>query len=376
LTLEQIINAYRSGQPLAHASTIPSAWYTDRRVLELEREAIFARSWQVAGRVDEVSAPGNYLACELSGGEPIVVARAEDNVLRGFFNVCRHHAAAVVTDATGSARHFRCPYHGWTYALDGSLKGTPDFTGVCDFDRSVNGLVPIEAATCEKWVFARPHQSGVSLSDYLGPTLLTQLRALGLRDLHWFERRHYTLNCNWKVFVDNYLDGGYHVPHLHKGLDSVLNYSEYVIEIGERYCLQTSPLVSDGADTQTGAVRKGDRASYHWIYPNFMINCYGRAMDTNLVIPRSVDETEVIFDFYFSDVSAAARDENLASIAVSEQIQEEDVAICVSVQRGLRSRAYDTGRLSVRREAGEHLFHRLLHGDLQEGQRAKGKGQR
>ena len=95
-----------------------------------------------------------------------------------------------------------------------------------------------------------------------------------------------------------------------------------------------------------------------------MINIYDEVMDTNLVIPRGVDKTEVIFDYYFADVSASAREKNLASIAVSEQIQAEDVAICQSVQRGLNSRAYNSGRLSVRREAGEHLFHRLLHADL------------
>jgi choline monooxygenase len=188
------------------------------------------------------------------------------------------------------------------------------------------------------------------------------------------ERRRYTLDCNWKVFVDNYLDGGYHVPHLHKGLDSVLDYSEYAIEIGERYCLQTSPMVSVGDESRIGAVRTGDRASYYWIYPNFMINAYRGAMDTNLVIPRGVDRTDVIFDFYFADVSDAARARNLASIEVSEQIQDEDVAICVSVQRGLRSHAYDAGRLSVRREAGEHLFHRLLHADLTAGLNAAKRG--
>jgi phenylpropionate dioxygenase-like ring-hydroxylating dioxygenase large terminal subunit len=123
-------------------------------------------------------------------------------------------------------------------------------------------------------------------------------------------------------------------------------------------------MVSEGADARTGAVRYGERAFYYWIYPNFMINCYGRAMDTNLVIPRGVDKTDVIFDFYFTDVSETSRAENAASIEVSQGIQDEDVAICASVQRGLRSRAYDTGRLSVRREAGEHLFHRLLHRDL------------
>jgi len=98
-----------------------------------------------------------------------------------------------------------------------------------------------------------------------------------------------------------------------------------------------------------------------------MINWYDGVMDTNLVVPRAVDKTEVIFDYYFGDVSSQARKRNLASIAVSEQIQAEDLAICESVQRGLNSRSYSTGRMSVRREAGEFLFHRLLHTDLRDG---------
>ena len=119
---------------------------------------------------------------------------------------------------------------------------------------------------------------------------------------------------------------------------------------------------------ETGAVRKGERALYYWIYPNFMINYYDGVMDTNLVIPRGIDKTEVIFDFYFPDVTdAAARTRNRASIEVGHRIQDEDVSICKSVQRGLSSRAYNAGRLSVRREAGEHLFHRLLHADLKTG---------
>jgi choline monooxygenase len=362
--LEQIIDLYDAEAPLERASTIPAPWYTDPRVLELELRTVFRRGWQYAGRLDQVRTPGEYLACELPGGEPIVVVRGQDEMLRGFFNVCRHHAAAVVTDAEGLARQFRCPYHGWTYSLEGELKGTPDFTGVCDFDRTANGLVPLDCSVGATWVFVKADAGGLSLQQYLGADLVGQLDGLGLDRLHWMERRSYTLDCNWKVFVDNYLDGGYHVPHLHKGLDSVLDYSEYTITNGERYCLQSSPMVSEGADDKTKAVRRGDRAYYYWIYPNFMINCYGHAMDTNLVIPRGVDKTEVIFDFYFADVSEAARRANLASIAVSEQIQDEDVGICVSVQRGLKSRAYGAGRLSVRREAGEHLFHRLLAHDL------------
>src|SRR5688500_8273389 len=366
-SLADIIDAYNPETPLAQASTIPASWYVDPRVMELERRTVFASSWQIAGRADQVRHAGDYLSCELPGGEPVVVVRGADGLLRGFFNVCRHHAAAVVTEPQGSAHMLRCPYHGWTYALDGGLTGTPDFAGVCDFDPAANGLVPIDVDVWEKWVFVRVNQADSSLSGVLGASLIDHLRQLRLGDLHWMERRRSMMDCNWKVFIDNYLDGGYHVPHLHKGLDSVLEYSEYTIANGERHCLQSSPMVTEGADERTKSVRQGERAYYYWIYPNLMINCYGRTMDTNLVVPLGVDRTEVIFDFYFADVSPAARAANLDSIAISEQIQDEDVAICESVQRGLRSRAYGAGRLSVRREAGEHLFHRLLAHDLKRG---------
>ena len=191
--------------------------------------------------------------------------------------------------------------------------------------------------------------------------------ACNLSSLHWFDRRHYVFDCNWKVFVDNYLDGGYHVPYLHEGLGSVLDYHKYTIENGPRHCLQSSPMVTRGAEAETGAVRKGERALYYWFYPNFMFNWYEGVMDTNLVYPRGVDQTEVIFDFWFADVSEAAREFNRASIDIANRVQDEDEGICRSVQRGLHSRAYDTGRLSVRREAGEQLFHRLLHADLRSG---------
>ena len=365
--LGEIIAAYDPDLPLERASTIPAEWYIDARVLDLERQTVFTRSWQVAARLDQVQDAGSYVTCELPAGEPIVVVRGADLVLRAFFNVCRHHAAAVVSEPSGHARVLRCPYHGWTYGLDGELKGTPDFAGVCDFDRAGSGLVPIDVDTWQGWVFVRVDREGPSLPEFLGDDLIAQVRELTLDRLSWLERRVYRLSCNWKVFVDNYLDGGYHVPHLHKGLDSVLDYSSYTIENGARFCLQSSPMVTEGAEQSTASVRTGDRARYYWLYPNFMINSYAGAMDTNLVIPRGVDATDVVFDFYFEDASEVAQARNRASIDVSERIQDEDVAICESVQRGLRSRAYGTGRLSVRREAGEHLFHRLLYRDLRSG---------
>ena len=207
-----------------------------------------------------------------------------------------------------------------------------------------------------------------SLRASLGEDLVAQIARLDLSQFTFQERRRYAFECNWKVFVDNYLDGGYHVPYLHKGLDSVLDYAQYTIENGARHCLQKSPIVREGAEPQTGAVRQGEVALYYWMHPNFMINWYEGVMDTNLVFPLGVDRTEVIFDFYFTDVSTEeARARNRASIDVGQRIQDEDTDICRSVQRGLMSSAYRAGRLSVRREAGEHLFHRLLHADLTSG---------
>ena len=372
--LKAIIDGYNPNTPVASASTIPATWYTDERVFHLEKETVFGQSWQFAARLDQLRESGNYVTTEIAG-EPIVIVRGSDGELRAFFNVCRHHAAAVMTEAEGRANQLRCPYHGWTYSLEGELKGTPDFTGVCDFDRGANGLVPVEIATWEKWVFVNidggqnPLLKGsqMNLNEFLGNDLIGRFGELNLSNLSWFQQRRYTLNCNWKVFVDNYLDGGYHVPHLHKGLDSVLDYSNYTIENGEHFCLQSSPMVRAKDNDDVSAVRTGKRAFYYWLYPNFMINCYEGVMDTNLVRPLAIDRTEVVFDFYFADISETVRERSLASIDVGDLIQQEDVDICESVQRGLQSRAYDAGRLSVRREAGEHLFHRLLYADLKLG---------
>jgi choline monooxygenase len=358
-----VLNLYNPSNPLDHASTIPAPWYRDAQVEELERSNVFSATWQGVGRADQVRGNGQFFTADVAG-EPIVVVRGDDGQLRAFFNVCRHHAAAVVTEPQGCAKQFRCPYHGWTYGIDGALKGMVEFDGVCNFDRADNGLVPLRVDSWENFVFVNLHPHAMPLREFLGavPGLVTPLD-IGNK-LHFFDRRIYTLNCNWKVYVDNYLDGGYHVPHAHKGLSSVIEYTKYTIENYERSCIQSSPLSSNsGTSAGVAATRQG-RAFYLWIYPNFMINAYDGVMDTNLVVPLGIDKCAVIFDYFFADISAAAEAHNKASIAISEKVQDEDMAICDAVQRGLGSRAYVAGRLSVRREAGEHLFHRLLHADL------------
>jgi choline monooxygenase len=365
ISVEQILASYNDKAPLSEASTIPAPWYVDPRIAELENLTVFSKSWQVVGRADQVEKPGQFVSATVAG-EPIVAVRGTDGQLRAFYNVCRHHAAKVVTEPCGIASILHCPYHGWNYGLDGSLKGMPEFDGVKNFERRDNGLVPVKAEIWEAFVFVNLDLQAEPLAVFLGG-LVKRCQPLGLRKLHFFDRKVYDIACNWKVYVDNYLDGGYHVPHLHKALSSVLDYKEYTIENEDRYCLQSSPMVASDEDAATGATRKGDRARYFWQYPNLMINCYEGYMDSNLVIPLDVDHCRVIFDFYFSDVSEASRAYNAQSIAVGDRVQDEDLGICEDVQRGLKSRAYGAGRLSVRREAGEQLFHRLLAADLKNG---------
>jgi phenylpropionate dioxygenase-like ring-hydroxylating dioxygenase large terminal subunit len=364
-SLQELLDSYDSTLPLREASTIPAEWYVDPRIADLERQNVFGRTWQVVGRAEQVAKPGQFITTDIAG-EPILVIRAKDGVLRAFFNVCRHHAAAVVTEPCGHATVLRCPYHGWSYATDGTLQAIPEFEDVSNFEKSQNGLVPIKAETWEKFVFVNLDSEAKPLRDFLG-TFVKRMAPLELGNLHFFESRAYTLNCNWKVFVDNYLDGGYHVPHLHKGLNSVLQYSQYKIEEEENYCVQSSPMRTASEDAAVASTRQGDNTYYLWLYPNFMINWYEGIMDTNLVLPIDTDRTRVIFDFYFANVDEANAARNRQSVDVSERIQNEDVGICESVQRGLKSRAYGAGRLSVRREAGEQLFHRLLYSDLKKG---------
>jgi choline monooxygenase len=356
--LRALLSSFDPDLPLDHARTIPAAWYRDPALYDLERRAIFGATWQVAGRANLVAEPETYLTCEIAG-EPVLVVRDSDGVLRAFSNVCRHRAAPVMTEPAGRASRLRCRYHGWTYDLAGRLRGTPEFDGVAEFCREDQGL-PALACTVwgpYVWVHAGPQQS--PLHDALAP--MPDVTAGRLDELRFAEQRVYDLNCNWKVYVDNYLDGGYHVNTVHPGLAGVLDYSRYRTETFARTSVQRSPLRPAEAGDGIAAVRSGAEAQYWWIFPNFMLNLYDGVMDTNLVLPLASDRCRVIFDFYFARTEGdSARQFIHDSIAVAEQVQNEDIGICEEVQRGLGSRSFDTGRFSVRREAAGYHFHQLL----------------
>ena len=140
--------------PLERARTIPSLWYFDADIYAAERRAVFAATWQVAGRLNQLSEPGSFVTAEIAG-EPILVVRDAEGKLRAFFNVCRHRAARVVTEPEGTATRLRCRYHGWTYDLAGRLRGTPEFEGVADFRREEQGLVGLELDTWGPLVWVR-----------------------------------------------------------------------------------------------------------------------------------------------------------------------------------------------------------------------------
>jgi choline monooxygenase len=366
--LREKLKAFDGNLPLEKARTIPASWYFDPEIYTAECRTVFGTSWQAAARADQLHEAGSFVTTEIAG-DPVVVIRGEDGTLRAFANVCRHRAARVVNEAAGKLTKLRCRYHGWTYDLLGQLRGTPEFDGVLDFCREEQRLPELAVDSWGPLVFVRSGSSEKKppLAQFLSP-LPEHPSALELGKLHFFERREYVLACNWKVFVDNYLDGGYHVNTVHPGLAGVLDYSRYRTEIAGNTSVQISPLRSDegSAAAQTGQVRKGENAFYWWIYPNLMLNIYDGIMDANLVLPLGPGRCRVVFDFYFAEIEGPlARGFAEQSIAVGEQIQQEDVGICEEVQRGLASRTYDTGRFSVKREIAGYHFHRLLAKSLQ-----------
>lgn len=358
-TLPSRLSQFDGSLPLEAASTIPGSWYTDAEVAERERATVFTQNWLYAGRAEQVAGVGQFFTLSIAG-EPILVVRGEDQKLRALVNVCRHRAARVMTEEAGCATKLRCPYHGWTYGLDGSLKGVPEFDGVANFTREANGLPELAVDTFGPFVFVHPGRPSQSLAEFLSP-LADVLTPFKIGTLKFHGSKSYDLACNWKVYCDNYLDGGYHVHSIHPSLAPVLDYKNYKTELHRNFSVQSAPLKApeQGEDASAAAVRTGTAAAYVWVYPNFMINAYSGVMDTNLVLPLAPDRCRVVFDFFFAEGTMTP--EGFAqSVRVADQVQAEDVGICEDVQRGLSSRHFTAGRFSVRREAGVYQFHRLL----------------
>jgi choline monooxygenase len=343
---------YTFDPDLARASTIPARWYTDPAMLPLERARIFHRTWQAAAApaADQGSAltsalarPGSYLACDIAG-EPVVVTRDKHGRLRAMSNVCRHRGA-LVAEGRGQAQVLRCPYHAWSYGLDGGLIGQPEFEGVAGWDRAGVCLPQFRAETWGPFVFVNLGPAAPALAEVLG-RIPEETAAIGcpIGRLRWSYRRDYVIACNWKVYIDNYLEG-YHLPAAHPGLFRLLDYSRYRVETFRHYSAQIAPL-RNGASGE---------ALYYWLFPNFMLNIYPGNLSSNLILPLGPDKTLTIFEWFAYEGEVPQ-----STIDFSDEIQQEDIRICESVQRGLASEHYNQGRYSVARENGVHHFHGLL----------------
>lgn len=342
--------AFDDELPLERASTPPAAWYQDAAFEELE-SAVFRRSWQLVGRADQVAAVGDFIS-GVAAGHPWLVVRTQAG-LRAFHNVCRHKGTPVAVGAEGHCEQLRCPYHGWVYGLDGALLRAPKLGAIQDFERSEMGLRPAAVSTWGPLLLVALDATTPPLPVWLG------LLAHRLEETGWSSLRHrasgrYELECNWKVFCDNYLDGGYHLPTMHPGLASQLDMSRYATELVGRGSVQSCPGVDE--------VRVGDEAVYVWVYPNLMLNRYGPVLDTNLVLPLGPERCEVRFEYFFEDgVSDAFVESSMRS---TDETQREDVEISEWVQKGLRSPAFDTGRYAPAHEKAIFHFHRMLATDL------------
>jgi choline monooxygenase len=360
------------------AHTLASRFYIDPAILDTEKTNIFRHTWQLVGTLDHacsevngvkrtIADPESFFTAEVAG-EPIVITRDKQGALRAFSNVCRHRAGPIAA-GSGCKSVLRCGYHGWTYTLDGRLIGTPDVEGVEFFDRTTMGMVPLRLDSWEQFIFVNFDRDALPLAEYLGD-IPEQARGFQFARLQFAERRDYVLNCNWKVYVDNYLEG-YHIPIAHPGLMREIDYSQYRTDTFRYHSQQFAPIramkAEDTSERAYAPAGGTQEALYFWIFPNLMLNIYPDNVSTNLIVPLSQDKTLTIFEWFFHDAASAKVQERMKkAIAFSEEVQQEDIGLCESVQRGLQSALYDRGRYSVKRENGVHHFHMLLREFLEQ----------
>ena len=343
-------------QPAATATALPARFYVEPGMAIQDRRQVFDRAWQLVAHVSQLRDAGDHVVADLAG-LPVLAVRDADGVIRVLHNVCRHRAGPIAHCDGKGARALSCRYHGWTYALDGQLCAAPEMRGAQDFNLADIRLPQLSVRVWQGLVFATVEETEAPAFDAFVAGIDTRLGVdRGLEHYAGHHRTAYDIACNWKVYVDNYLEG-YHVPHVHPGLNKLLDYRSYRTELARWHSLQWSPLESDAS-----LYGNGD-ALYYWLWPNTMLNILPGRLQTNTVVPLGVDRCRVVFDSYYAAADDARRE---ADLAFSDAVQHEDLAICEAVQRGLASGSYVPGRLNPLRETGVHHFHELLRAAYRE----------
>ncbi len=335
---------------LDHAVALPARYYAGEPMLVMEQRAVFACSWQLVAHQGQLAGPGDHVV-EQIGHVPVIVVRGQDGVLRAFPNVCRHRAGPLALCNGKGARALHCKYHGWTYTLEGQLRSAPEMQGAADFHVEDIHLPPLRVHEWQGLVFVALDARVPAFGEvYAG--IAERIAPIELPAMRYLRRDSYDIDCNWKVYVDNFLEG-YHLPHVHPGLSKVLDYRAYDTELFGWHSLQSSPL------RNSTDIYGDGQAFYYFIYPNVMLNIMPGRMQTNRILPLGSGRCRVEFDYYYAqDEQAQAR--IAADQAFSGEVQDEDITICEAVQKGLASGTYDAGRLCPKRESGVWHFHNLL----------------
>jgi phenylpropionate dioxygenase-like ring-hydroxylating dioxygenase large terminal subunit len=324
--------------------TLPWSWYSDPSVLSLEQERIFGRYWQYAGYVAEVAEPGSFSATT-AGHLPVVLVRDQGSVLRAFLNVCRHRGS-LVCDGAGKRETLQCPYHAWTYALDGSLIVAPRADREPGFDVDGLGLVPMQVDTWGPFVFVNPDSVAAPLMEYLGelPALLVA-DGIDIDSLSFHERRDTEYEANWKVCIENYLEC-YHCSVAHPSFSKAIDVAP------DAYSLETRPsLLSQFGPPRNGgggiydAQGEITRGQFHFLFPNTAINVMPGRPNFSIgpIIPLSADRTYRYLDYFFAPDTDEAWIADY--VALDNQVGAEDRTLVERAHAGMRTGAVDHGVL-------------------------------
>ena len=330
---------------IADGRTIPFDWYSDPAVLRLERERIFRRTWQYAGRADQVAEPGAFFTCDLAG-VPIVVVRDEEGGLRAFLNVCRHRGS-LVCEGEGKRASLQCPYHAWTYGLDGSLRAAPRSERVPGFDKEALGLVAVQVDAWGPFVFVNPDPEAEPLAETLGELpALVAASGVDLDSLRFLKRAsgdEYA--ANWKVCSENFLEC-YHCQVAHPDFSKVVDVSvdAYVLEESRTFSTQYGPVREawKGDFDPRGPIARGQ---FHFLWPNLTLNIMPGHPNLSIgpIVPTGPETTARFLDYFVGpDVDDAWIAEMLE---FDDQVGAEDRVLVERVQKGLRGGGIEHGRL-------------------------------
>jgi len=324
--------------------TLPWGWYSDPAVLELERERIFRHSWQYVGHAGEVAEPGSFAATRV-GDVPVVLVRDREDTLRAFLNVCRHRGS-IICDGHGRRETLQCPYHAWTYGLDGRLITAPRSKREGGIESPELGLVQLQLGAWGPLLFVNPDPEAAPFEDFLDgmPERIADA-GIDLDALRFLQRSESELACNWKVSAENFLEC-YHCPTAHPGFSAVMDVSvdSYLLETSGGRMTQHGPPRAEprGAYDPTGEVERGQ---FHLLFPGTVINVMPGRPNFSIgpIVPTAPEKTYRFLDYFVAtDADEAWIEESLAFDA---QVGAEDRVLIERVQAGMRAGLIEDGRL-------------------------------